>query len=134
MERVQPLAQNLSMPGARPKYKNKNKNKNKTMKKVNPLLKKTSKRKSRISILVQGVKDLMLSLHWLRSQMWYRFNPWSRVLQMPQVWQKQTKKKPKTKTKFNVPLKRQLGGVRIVAQRVKTQHREFPLWRSRNES
>ena len=38
--------------------------------------------------MAHQVKDLALSLLWLRSLLWYRFNPWPSNFRMPWVWQK----------------------------------------------
>ena len=35
-----------------------------------------------ISLVVQGVKDLALSLQWLGLLLWYRFDPWNRNFDM----------------------------------------------------
>ena len=40
------------------------------------------------SLAAQWVKDLALSLLWLKSLLWYRFNPWSRKFCMPWAWPK----------------------------------------------
>ena len=38
------------------------------------------------------VKDLVLSLLWLRSLLWCRFDPWPGNFCMPQVWPKEKRK------------------------------------------
>ena len=40
------------------------------------------------SLVVQLGKDLMLSLQWLGSLLWCRFNPWPKNFHMPQAWPK----------------------------------------------
>ena len=51
-----------------------------------------------ISLVVQWVKDLALSLQQLRSPLCLGFNHWPRNFHMPQVWpQKQNKKLNKNK-------------------------------------
>ena len=47
-----------------------------------------SQRKLRSALAVQQVKDLVLSLLWLRSQLWHRFDPWPWNFHMPWAWQK----------------------------------------------
>ena len=49
------------------------------------------------SLVVQWVKDRALSLQWLRSLLWLRFDSWPRNFHMPR--QAQTKKKKKKKKK-----------------------------------
>ena len=51
--------------------------------------KKNKKRDS--SLAVQWVKDPMLSLQWLRSLLWHRFNPWPANFHMPWGWPKERK-------------------------------------------
>ena len=41
--------------------------------------------------MAQQVKDPALSLQWLRSLLWHRFNPWPRNFHMPQVRHKKRK-------------------------------------------
>ena len=38
-------------------------------------------------------KDSALSLQWLRSLLWHRFDPWPGKFHMPSVWPKKEKKK-----------------------------------------
>ena len=45
------------------------------------------------------VKDPALSLQWLRSLLWFRFDPWPRNFCLPQVQPKNKKKKKKKKKK-----------------------------------
>ena len=45
---------------------------------------------------MQHVKDLVLSLQWLWSLLWHRFDPWPRNFHMPGV---RTKKKKKERKK-----------------------------------
>ena len=47
------------------------------------------------SLVAQCVKDLALSLVWLKSLLWYGFYPWLRNFHIPQTWPKK-KKKDKT--------------------------------------
>ena len=47
-----------------------------------------SQRKLRSALAVQQVKDLVLSLLWLRSKLWHRFDPWPWNFHMPWAWQK----------------------------------------------
>ena len=42
-------------------------------------------------------KDPTLSLQWLRSLLWHRFDSWLRNFHMLQAWQKKKKKKKKKK-------------------------------------
>ena len=42
--------------------------------------------------MAQRVKDLVLSLQWLRSLLWHRFQPWPRNFHMPWAWPKRKKK------------------------------------------
>ena len=44
------------------------------------------------SLVAQGVKDLVVSLLWLRSLLWYVFDRWPRNFPMPWVWPKKKKK------------------------------------------
>ena len=43
----------------------------------------------------QQVKDPALSLQWLGSLLWCRFDPWPRDFHMPWTWPKQNKRKKK---------------------------------------
>ena len=43
--------------------------------------------------MAQKVKDLVLSLQWLRSLLCCGFSPWPRNFHMPQAWPKKKKKK-----------------------------------------
>jgi len=45
------------------------------------------------SLAAQQVKDLALSLLWLRSLLWHRLNPWPRNFRMPQAQLKGKKKR-----------------------------------------
>ena len=53
-----------------------------------------SQRKLRSALAVQQVKDLVLSLLWLRSKLWHRFDPWPWNFHMPWAWQKKKRAKP----------------------------------------
>ena len=46
------------------------------------------------SLVAQQIKDLVLSLLWLRSLLWHRFDPWPRKFCMLWVWPKTNKKLP----------------------------------------
>ena len=50
-------------------------------------------------MVAQQVKDPVLSLLWLRSLLWHRFDPWPQNFCIPQVKQKKKKKIKKQKTK-----------------------------------
>ena len=52
-----------------------------------------SKRLQRSSKVTQGVKDLALSLLWLRSLQWCRFNPWPRNFHVPRPPKKEREQK-----------------------------------------
>ena len=41
-----------------------------------------------LSLVVQWVKDLVVSLQWLGSLLWHGFDPWPRNFCMPRVWPK----------------------------------------------
>ena len=56
------------------------------------------------SLVVQWVKDLTLSLQWLESLLWRRFDPWLRNFYVPQMWQKN---KAKNKNQSNKKEQRQ---------------------------
>ena len=43
--------------------------------------------------MAQRVKDLALSLQWLESLLWHRFNPWPGKIHMPQVQPKKAMSK-----------------------------------------
>ena len=45
------------------------------------------------SLGVQWVKDLVLSLWWLGSLLWLRFDTWPRNFHMLRTWPKEKKKK-----------------------------------------
>ena len=47
--------------------------------------------------MTQWIKDLTLSLLWLRLLLWRRFNPWPRNFHTPWVQPKQANKKKKVK-------------------------------------
>ena len=51
-------------------------------------------KKQRNSLVAQQVKDPVLSLLWLGSLLWYRFNPW---LGTCMLWPKKRKKKAEIK-------------------------------------
>ena len=54
----------------------------------------------RSSLVVQQIEDPALSLLWLWSLLWLRFDPWPRNFLMPRVWPpKKNKKKQKNKKK-----------------------------------
>lgn len=56
-----------------------------------PPKKNTKKKKS--SLVALQVKDLAMSLQWLRSLLGLRLDPWSRNLHIPWVWPKKYKNK-----------------------------------------
>ena len=43
--------------------------------------------------MAQQLKDLALSLHWLRLLLWHRFDPWPGTFHMPCVWPKKNELK-----------------------------------------
>ena len=49
--------------------------------------------------MVKQVKDMVLSLLWLRLLLWHRFDPWPRNFHMPGELPKKTKKKKQKKQK-----------------------------------
>ena len=49
------------------------------------------------------VKDLALSLLWLRSLLWWGFDPWPGNFCMPWAWQKKKKKKKKKRAEETAP-------------------------------
>ena len=49
------------------------------------------KKKKWSSLVVQWIKDLVLSLLWLRLLLWHRFNPWPRNFHMPWMHPKRKK-------------------------------------------
>ena len=51
------------------------------------------------SLVVQQIKHLALSLLWLRSLTWLRFDSWAGCFCMPQVWSKEKQKQEIYKTK-----------------------------------
>ena len=60
--------------------------------------------RERSSHVAQQVKDLVLSLQWLRSLLWHGFNPWPGNFHMLQV---QPKKKKKNEGKIKTFLHKQ---------------------------
>ena len=52
------------------------------------------------SLVVQQVKDLVLSLLWLRPLLWHGFIPWPRIFCTPQVQPKKKKRKKRKKRKI----------------------------------
>ena len=44
------------------------------------------------SLVAQWIKDLALSLQWLRLLLWHRFNLWARNCHMTQAWPREKKK------------------------------------------
>ena len=74
------------MPRERPKKWQKDKKKKKKIKKL----------LGWSSAVAQRVKDLALSLQWLRSLLWCAFDPWPRNFCMPCVQSRQTKGKKKS--------------------------------------
>ena len=53
--------------------------------------------RSRNSLAAQKVKDLVLSLQWLRSLLWHGFNPWPRSFCMPQERSEEEEAKNRTR-------------------------------------
>ena len=49
------------------------------------------KLKKRSALVAQQIKDLALSLPWLWSLLWLRFDPWPRNFYMPWAWPKNKK-------------------------------------------
>ena len=47
------------------------------------------------SLVAQQVQDPALSLQWLRSLLWHKFDPWPRSFRVP--WVQPTKRKKKKK-------------------------------------
>ena len=50
--------------------------------------------------MVQPVKDLALSLQWLRLLLWHRFDPWPGNSHISQMWQKTNKQTNKKKQSY----------------------------------
>ena len=45
------------------------------------------------SLVAQQVKGSVLSMQWLRSLLWWGFDPWPRNFHVPRAWPKKKKKK-----------------------------------------